>query len=149
MNYYYDSPAGRLYVDINADGAVTGLKNSGEGSEKLPPGDARQWLDCYFSGKNPGKTAVLCDGDERNRRVWELISEIPYGETSTYGCLAEKYLLRWGERLSPRTVGMICGKNPVWLMVPCHRVIMADGSLGGYAGGPEMKRTLLRIEVSA
>lgn len=85
---------------------------------------------------------IRASGDEFQRRVWGLLAEIPYGETTTYGELAE----RLGDRSWARLVGQAVGRNPISVIVPCHRVVGAGGSLTGYAGGLERKQTLLRLE---
>ena len=81
-------------------------------------------------------------GDEFQHAVWTMLREIPYGETSSYGELA----LRLGDRNLARRVGNAVGRNPLSILVPCHRVVGADGSLTGYAGGLERKRFLLELE---
>ena len=79
--------------------------------------------------------------------VWELLSEIPYGETTTYGALAKEVGQRLGkEKMSAQAVGGAVGRNPISILIPCHRVIGKDGSLTGYAGGVEKKEALLKIE---
>jgi methylated-DNA-[protein]-cysteine S-methyltransferase len=81
-------------------------------------------------------------GTEFDRRVWELISGVPYGETTTYGDLAR----RLGAGTDPRDVGAAVGRNPMCIVIPCHRVVGSTGKLTGYAGGLGRKRTLLEIE---
>jgi methylated-DNA-[protein]-cysteine S-methyltransferase len=81
-------------------------------------------------------------GDPFQRRVWGLLTEVPYGRTTTYGALAA----RLGGDVDPRQVGGAVGRNPVAILIPCHRVIGADGNLTGYAGGLEIKRRLLELE---
>lgn len=103
--------------------------------------DAIRWLDSYFGGYIPANTPRLrLQGTPFQLRVWEALLEIPYGETETYGALAR----RLGS--SPRAVGGAVGRNPVSLIVPCHRVVGAGGSLGGYAAGPDRKARLLQLE---
>ena len=82
------------------------------------------------------------EGTEFERKVWETLKEIPYGETRTYKWLAEKI----GKPHAFRAVGNALGKNPIPIIFPCHRVIETDGSLGGYSGGTDIKRRLLEIE---
>jgi len=81
-------------------------------------------------------------GTEFQKRVWEELCNIPYGETRTYKQIAEAV----GNPKSSRAVGAANGKNPIWIVIPCHRVIGADGSLTGYAGGLELKKALLELE---
>lgn len=108
---------------------------------------ARAWLDAYFSGRRPGAAPELMPaGTEFCRRIWTLLCEIPYGTTVTYGELARRYEVRTGRRTGARAVGMAVGRNPISIMIPCHRVLGADGKLTGYAGGLERKRALLMLE---
>ena len=94
----------------------------------------------------PDRTAfelpVKVKGTEFDRRVWELISAVPYGQTTTYGDLARSL----GAGTDPRDVGAAVGRNPMCIVIPCHRVIGSTGKLTGYAGGLGRKRTLLEIE---
>ena len=107
----------------------------------------RAWLERYFAGKAPELDVSLRpDGTAFQRAVWELLREIPYGETISYGELAAALAERSGRPCSARAVGGAVGRNPVSILVPCHRVVGADGSLTGYAGGLERKRKLLEIE---
>jgi len=85
---------------------------------------------------------VKIKGTEFDRRVWELVSGVPYGETTTYGDLAHSL----GAGTDPRDVGAAVGRNPMCIVIPCHRVIGSTGKLTGYAGGLGRKRTLLEIE---
>lgn len=84
-------------------------------------------------------------GTEFQKKVWQVLEKIPYGETRTYGTVAAEI----GNRKASRAVGGACNRNPIWLIVPCHRLIGANGSLTGYAGGISMKEELLRMEKSA
>lgn len=100
-------------------------------------------LDEYLSGERRDfDVAVRTSGDEFSERVWALLREIPYGETTTYGDLAG----RLGNRRLAQRVGQCVGHNPVSIVVPCHRVLGASGALTGYAGGLERKRALLELE---
>ena len=115
-------------------------------SEKLPTFKVAtlvcRWLDCYFSGHCPDFLPPLAlQGSPFQRRVWQALMDIPYGATVTYGALA----LRVGCR-SAQAVGQAVGRNPVAIIVPCHRVVGGDGSLTGYAYGLERKEYLLRLE---
>ncbi|MDR1774970.1 MAG: methylated-DNA--[protein]-cysteine S-methyltransferase [Actinomycetes bacterium] len=101
------------------------------------------WLDDYFAGRNPTTRgiALAASGTAFQRAVWDCLSAIPYGTTTTYGAIARA--VGCG---SPRAVGVAIGRNPLSIIVPCHRVIAADGSLTGYAGGLARKRSLLQRE---
>ena len=103
---------------------------------------ARQ-LDEYLRGERTSfDVPVATRGDEFSERVWGMLREIPYGGTTSYGALAE----RLGDRHLAQRVGQVVGRNPASILVPCHRVVGADGSLTGYAGGLERKRSLLELE---
>lgn len=110
---------------------------------------ARAWLDDYFAGRRPAcsKLPLAPAGSSFQLAVWDLLREIPYGETTTYGALARQLAGRFGRSaMSAQAVGGAVGHNPLTLIVPCHRVVGADGSLTGYAGGIERKRRLLALE---
>ncbi|MBR0208770.1 MAG: methylated-DNA--[Oscillospiraceae bacterium] len=110
----------------------------------------RAWLRAYFAGERPETDVPLHpDGTAFQRAVWELLREIPYGETVSYGTLADMLAAHRGRPCSARAVGGAVGRNPVSILVPCHRVVGADGSLTGYAGGTDRKRKLLEIERGA
>jgi methylated-DNA-[protein]-cysteine S-methyltransferase len=83
-------------------------------------------------------------GTEFQQKVWAALCEIPYGETRTYGEIAAAI----GSPKAARAVGMACNRNPVWITIPCHRVVGSNGSLTGYAGGLEMKKFLLELEAT-
>lgn len=110
--------------------------------------DTKRWLDTYFRGeKPPALPPMALAGTAFQKCVWALLSEIPYGETTTYGALAAQVARRLGkEKMSAQAVGGAVGRNPIAILVPCHRVIGADGSLTGYAGGIDKKEALLKIE---
>ena len=102
--------------------------------------DTKRWLDIYFTGREPDFTPPLHPtGSPFRQAVWQLLLEIPYGQTTTYGALL-------GDGASARAVGGAVGRNPISIIVPCHRVIGADGSLTGYAGGVDRKIRLLALE---
>ena len=106
----------------------------------------KSWLEDYFAGKQPKVKIPLClCGTDFQQAVWKLISEIPYGETSSYGAMTSK-LISSGKKASAQAVGGAVGHNPISLIIPCHRVLGSDGSLTGYAGGIEKKRALLELE---
>lgn len=108
----------------------------------------RRWLDRYFGGSDPGPTPPLHpQGSPFRQAVWELLRQIPFGSTTTYGQLARELARRQGIRsCSAQAVGGAVGHNPVSILIPCHRVVGSDGSLTGYAGGIERKMRLLAIE---
>lgn len=113
--------------------------------------DAKGWLDSYFSSKRPGDLPSLhLMGTPFQMEVWALLRAVPYGETTTYGALAARLAAQRGlERMSAQAVGGAVGRNPVSIMVPCHRVVGGDGKLTGYAGGLERKLELLTLEGAA
>lgn len=108
----------------------------------------RRWLDIYFSGHEPDfMPPVHMIGSEFRRCVWELLLQIPYGTTVTYGDLARQVARRRGlRRMSAQAVGGTVGHNEISIIVPCHRVVGTNGSLTGYAGGVDKKRRLLELE---
>ena len=104
----------------------------------------KRWLDLYFGGTVPDFTPPLeMRGSAFRRAVWEILLSIPYGRTVTYGEIAGRIAGRNG---AAQAVGGAVSHNPVSLIIPCHRVIGADGSLTGYAGGTDRKSCLLRME---
>ena len=105
------------------------------------------WLDLYFSGQIPDFTPPLHpEVTPFQHEVLEILLQIPYGKTVTYGDIAREMEKKRNRRTSARAVGGAVGRNPVSIIIPCHRVIGADGKLTGYAGGPERKRYLLNLE---
>ena len=108
------------------------------------------WLDIYFNGRDPGFMPPLhFTGSLFRQAVWELLLTIPYGETTTYGALAKRIAAKTDKPVpAAQAVGGAVAHNPISLIVPCHRVIGADGSLTGYAGGLDKKRWLLALEQS-
>lgn len=111
-------------------------------------GQTEQWLRLYFSGQEPDFLPPLAPrGTDFQRAVWAQLLEIPYGKTVSYGEIARRLAERGGpSRVSARAVGGAVGRNPISILIPCHRVIGADGSLTGYDGGLERKRQLLALE---
>lgn len=110
--------------------------------------EAKRWLDVYFSGKMPDFMPPLHPiGSDFRQEVWALLLQIPYGQTTTYGALAARLAAKHGTaHLSAQAVGGAVGHNPISLIIPCHRVVGASGSLIGYAGGVERKIQLLKLE---
>jgi methylated-DNA-[protein]-cysteine S-methyltransferase len=141
----FSSTVGALTLEGNDDA----LTRIGFGAPTAPQGDSRAvaaaaiQLEQYFAGERTEfELAVEADGTPFERRVWDEVRSIPYGETATYAEIAR----RIGRPGASRAVGRANARNPVAVIVPCHRVIGSDGSLTGYAGGLEMKRALLDLE---
>jgi methylated-DNA-[protein]-cysteine S-methyltransferase len=106
-------------------------------------GDVARQLDEYLAGgRGEFNLPLEARGTEFQRRVWDLITQVPYGQTTTYGDLAR----RLGGDVSPQEVGTAVGRNPLCILIPCHRVIGSTGKLTGYAGGLDRKRALLELE---
>ena len=114
------------------------------GREVEPFKAAADQLDAYFAGELTRFDVPLAPrGSEFQQRVWAALQEIPYGRTESYGELAE----RIGSPGGARAVGLANGKNPIGIIIPCHRVVGADGSLTGYGGGLDRKQQLLDLEL--
>ena len=157
--YHYDSPLGAITMSSDGE-ALTGLWFEGQkyfGSTLTSESEQKNlsvfeeticWLDVYFEGKKPDFIPKLkLKGTKFRRMVWEILLEIPYGQTMTYKEIADKVAKQRGmESMSAQAVGGAVGHNPISLIVPCHRVIGTDGSLTGYAGGMEKKAELLKME---
>ena len=152
----YISPIGEM--TLSSDGySLTGLWFTGQKyyPDNLPENDhdirlfdeTFQWLDAYFSGRKPDfDIPVSFSGTEFQIMVWNMLLEIPYGKTVSYGDVSEMLRNKYGHQTSARAVGTAVGHNPISIIVPCHRVIGFDGSLTGYAGGLERKIFLLDLE---
>jgi len=149
INYFqYESKFGIITIISNGK-AITGIKIIGKTdipfkkeASKLTDKAAEE-LSEYFAGKRREFDIPLSpDGTEFQRSVWETLMSINYGETRSYKQVAEMV----GKPNACRAVGMANNKNPIWIMIPCHRVIGADGSLTGYGGGLELKQQLLKLE---
>ena len=110
--------------------------------------DTLRWLDTYFDGGIPDFTPhIILRGSEFRQMTWRLLQTIPYGQTMTYGEIARRLMEEQGlPNISARAVGGAVGHNPISLIVPCHRIVGADGTLTGYAAGLERKRWLLERE---
>ena len=109
---------------------------------------AAHWLDDYFAGRMPAiMTLPLApQGSEFRRLVWYLLCQIPYGQTTTYGDLANQVEERTGKKMSAQAIGGAVGHNPISIIIPCHRVLGANGRATGYAGGIDKKIALLHLE---
>lgn len=160
MNYVtrYLSPIGEITIASNGN-AITGLWLEGQkyfadtlGNEyaerNLPVFEqAKLWLDLYFAGEEPNFTPPIAfDSSPFRMKIWRILQEIPYGKTMTYGEIANRISKESGKKASARAVGGAVGHNPISLIVPCHRVIGANGALTGYAGGLDKKIYFLRLE---
>lgn len=155
----YVSPLGEILLAADEKG-LTGLWFFGqkyfalhldkENEVKETPilKDAKKWLDIFFSGKEPDfKPPLHFIGTDFQKEVWEILCSIPYGQTTTYGKIADIIAKRKGlENMSAQAVGGAVGKNRISIIVPCHRVVGANGNLTGYAGGIDRKIALLKIE---
>ena len=108
----------------------------------------KHWLDLYFSGRRPDFTPPMhLSGTDFQRDVWQLLAAIPYGEIRTYGQVAQALAEKRGlPHMSAQAVGGAVGRNPISILIPCHRVVGAKGALTGYAGGIDRKRWLLTLE---
>ena len=158
---YYDAPVGRLLL-AEQNGALAGLWIEGqkyfarslkdEETEEKDTAVLKQtkaWLDRYFKGEKPqvSELPLAPVGSEFQKVVWKLLCEIPYGEVTTYGAIAKKVAaLRGIDHMSAQATGGAVGRNPISIIIPCHRLVGANGSLTGYAGGIEKKIWLLRHE---
>ena len=110
--------------------------------------EAKEWLDVYFSGKEPAFTPPLHPaGSAFRQAVWQILLQIPYGQTITYGEIARKMSkLKNTSHISAQAVGGAVGHNEISIIIPCHRVVGTNGSLTGYAGGIDKKISLLELE---
>jgi len=138
-----NSPVGSIYLDV-VDGALTSLSYSHQPS-KGQVDVAEHQLDEYFSGNRVNfDLMVRPEGTLFQKQVWEEMQKIPFGETVTYAELAK----RVGRPEAWRAVANACGKNPIVIVIPCHRVVGSYGKLGGYSGGLDKKRWLLQHEAA-
>jgi methylated-DNA-[protein]-cysteine S-methyltransferase len=144
-----DSPIGRLVLESDGDVLIgiwlpSGTKFAGGAGDDAPPvlKDTATQLEEYFaSERTEFDVPMELDGTAFQKEVWAELSRIPYGETISYGELAR----RVGRPKGPRAVGQANGRNPIPIIVPCHRVLASNG-IGGYGGGLPMKRSLLAVE---
>ena len=150
----YTSPLGPIVIESDGQ-AITSLRFSSEKASTAPKeapkettttipiiAETIQWLDDYFAGKRPCNVPRLNpQGTAFQKRVWQTLLTIPYGETLSYGEIARMVGCK-----SAQAVGQAVGANPIALFIPCHRVIAAHGKLGGYEYGIEIKKRLLEVE---
>ena len=156
---HYDSPLGGILLAAD-DAGLTGLwfessryfadiLDADQAERETPAlAEAKRWLDVYFSGREPDFTPPLhLIGSPFRQTVWELLLQIPYGQTTTYGTLAQQLAEKQGKtRMSAQAVGGAVGHNEISIIIPCHRVVGTNGSLTGYGGGIEKKVGLLQLE---
>ncbi len=153
--YYaeYDSPVGILLLTCSEVG-LTGLWMNREAPQEGKGEDhpillcAKRWLDTYFRGEETALgIPLMLEGTMFQKKVWDILLTIPYGETRTYGQIAREVAAAFGkENMSAQAVGQAVGSNPISILVPCHRVVGARGQLTGYAGGLDKKIWLLQHE---
>ena len=157
--FHYQSPLGGITMAGDEE-ALTGLWFDGQKyfgrtldqaaqTLDLPVFEqTREWLEEYFRGEIPGSIPPVRLKDTPFRlAVWDILREIPYGTVWTYGEVARRLAARQGlAHMSAQAVGGAVGHNPVSILIPCHRVVGADGSLTGYAGGVQKKMALLQLE---
>lgn len=157
---HYQSPLGEILMAGN-EAELTGLwfverqrhfarTLDKEHEEKELPlfQSVKGWLDCYFAGKKPDFTPPLhFAGSDFQKEVLETLCTIPYGQTITYGEIGAQVARRRGmARMCARAVGVAVGRNPISIIVPCHRVVGSNGNLTGYGGGIDRKIKLLQFE---
>ncbi|MBE6640927.1 MAG: methylated-DNA--[protein]-cysteine S-methyltransferase [Ruminococcaceae bacterium] len=158
---YYDSPVGRLTV-AGDERNIVGLwlahqrfymdvlqGKECEEKETEVIRLAKRWLDRYFDGEKPeiSELSIKFIGSDFRVLVWQMLAEIPYGKVITYGDLAKRIAEKRGiKAMSAQAVGGAVGRNPISIIVPCHRVIGANGSMVGYSGGVSAKIKLLELE---
>ena len=155
----YRSPLGDLLLATDEEGLTglwfvgqkhyaNGLPDENIWQETKILTETRRWLDTYFSGEEPKFTPPLHSvGTAFRQAVWKILLQIPYGQTVTYGEIAQQFAAEQGiSTMSAQAVGGAVGHNKISIIIPCHRVIGADGSLTGYAGGIDKKIALLRLE---
>lgn len=148
----YVSPVGKLLLTTDGE-SLTGLWMNAEpfGTENAEHPifqKAAKWLDAYFRGEDPVADFPLAPaGTAFQMQVWEILLAIPFGSTRTYGDIAREMAVRLGkENMSAQAIGGAVGRNPISILIPCHRVVGAKGQLTGYAGGLDKKVWLLRHE---
>ena len=155
----YKSPLGEILLAADEIG-LTGLWFEGQKyfANTLPDerisqeteilSEAKKWLDIYFSGEKPTFTLPLHPaGSTFRQAVWQILSEIPYGQTITYGEIARRIaVMKNTSHMSAQAVGGAVGHNEISIIIPCHRVVGTNGSLTGYAGGIDRKISLLKLE---
>ena len=157
----YNSPLGKITMASECENLIglwiegqkyflSSIKSEMTTNDNLPIFiNTKSWLDKYFSGKQPKITEIPLAprGTEFQKAVWEILCKIPYGQTTTYGKIAQQIAKQFGkEKMSAQAVDGAVGHNPISIIIPCHRVIGSNGNLTGYAGGIDKKTKLLKLE---
>ena len=145
----YESPVGEILIVSDTE-SIIGISFKSATDDELTVNDdlsifqkTKQWLDDYFNGLNPKIDFKLkVEGTEFRKRVWKILSDIPYGETMTYGEIASMI----SPEMSAQAVGGAVGANPIAIVIPCHRVLGKNARLTGYSAGVDKKIELLKIE---
>ena len=145
----YESPVGEMLIVSDTE-SIIGISFKSATDEELTVNDdlpifqkTKRWLDDYFNGLNPKIDFKLkVEGTEFRKRVWKILSDIPYGETMTYGEIASMI----SPEMSAQAVGGAVGANPIAIVIPCHRVLGKNARLTGYSAGVDKKIELLKIE---
>ena len=158
FTWHYDSEIGRILLAAEETGLI-GRWLEGQKyfanclhelttEQKTPPiSEAIRWLETYFSGREPDFLPPLHPiGSPFRQAVWKRLLQIPYGQTVSYGAIADGLAASSGRRVSAQAVGGAVGHNEISVIIPCHRVVGTNGSLTGYAGGLEKKVRLLTLE---
>ena len=155
---YYESPLGKIILESDGEN-LTVLKleqhrfynsfSKGEINNNLEIfNKTKNWLDRYFRGEQPeiAEISLKPEGSEFRQKVWKILCEIPYGKVVTYGDIAKKINKQTGKNMGGQPIGGAVGHNPISIIIPCHRVIGANGNLTGYGGGIQNKIKLLELE---
>lgn len=145
----YSSPIGPLTITASEAGITAlsfGGEKDGRGNEHIAA--AKRWFDIYFAGDVPSFTPeIVLSGTPFQISVWEILKKIPYGKVVSYGDIGKMIAERRGiKKMSAQAVGQAVGRNPVAIIIPCHRVVGSDLSLTGYGGGMDKKEFLLVLE---
>lgn len=158
---YYNSPVGKLLlasknnklIGVWIENQKYYLSNLKEKMQKKDDEEilikAKNWLDRYFENKNPHISELDIEpiGTDFSKKVWTILCTIPYGKVITYGEIAKKISKAMNkDKMSAQAVGNAVAHNPISIIIPCHRVIGANGNLTGYAGGLDIKMRLLKHE---
>ena len=148
QKYFEDMGDAKATAIAKAEGFACAESEQSPGAREVLE-KAGSWLDRYFNKEEPdiGELPLAPIGSEFRQVVWQILREIPSGQTTTYGEIAKKVARRMGKKtMSAQAVGGAVGHNPISIIIPCHRVVGANGSFTGYAGGIDKKIELLKLE---